>query len=202
MRPPLKPISHLSGLTALALLVCACTAGEQLPSLSPTLPAAPGGGAPTATPPPLLEPGAAVLIDGLQVSAGGFELTGEYTNRWGQVRRPPAGAQYLWAQVRVENTTGGVRRLPGAERFGVLYHSLELEASYGHRQDYPDYTALNSRLAPKAAAEGWLRFEIPAGAAFADLTFAFTPEGIQVSLEAPDRGPWSEHPVFLWRLTP
>jgi hypothetical protein len=92
--------------------------------------------------------------------------------------------------------------IPRTDNFGVLYHDTELKASYGHRQDYTDYTSLEALIFPGQTAEAWLRFETPESAEFSDLVFAYNPESNQVSLKPSSRGPWYEHPVYLWSLTP
>lgn len=158
----------------------------------------------TATiPPPTPAPtGQVVVYDGLEVTMERFELTQEYTNEYGLTQPPPQGSRYLWVHVTLKDTTEQVRSLPRTDRYSVLYHNTELKASYGHRQGYPDYTALEDKIYPGQPVDAWLRFEIPQAAEPGELVFAFNPESTQVSLNTPNRGEWFLHPVYLWNLTP
>jgi hypothetical protein len=122
----------------------------------------------------------------------------EYTTEFGTVRQPPRDGQYLWVQVALENLTEKVLSLPRVDRFGLLFHDQELEATYGHRQNFPDYTSQESSLYPDQSLEAWLRFEVSAEAQASDLLFAFSPESPLVSLDAPSQtDSWANHPVFL-----
>ena len=187
----------------LALLLLTACAGLPESEAVPTQTPAPQPTATfTAAPPTPAPVGQMVVYDGFEVSMKRFELTQEYTNEYGLPQPPPQGARFLWVQVRLENTTQQALSLPRPDRYSVLYHDVELKASYGHRQDYPDYTALDGKIYPGQPVEAWLRFEVPQGAEPGALVFAFNPESIQVSLNTPNRGEWALHPVYLWNLAP
>jgi hypothetical protein len=123
---------------------------------------------------------------------------------FGSSRVPPSGQKFLWVQVQLKNTGQVEVDIPLAEHFSILYAAVELKPTYGHRQNYKDYTAIGSALFPAQELDGWLRFDIPAAAQLSDLHFVFIPESSQIgtSYNSPNY-PYSEDkPTFVWNYTP
>jgi hypothetical protein len=149
-------------------------------------------------------PGNIITWQALQVSLESVEITDSFSTEFGAQRLPSPGQKFLWVQVQLENTATDQFNLPTPEHFSVLYAASEFKPTYGHRQGYADYTALNSPLFPGQFVEAWLRFDIPLTANLAAVQFVFLPESteIGVSPSAPSY-PWGgEHPLFVWNCAP
>jgi hypothetical protein len=167
---------------------------------------------PSATPQPALKdkvlptpvaPGQTIIYDDLQMELSGAEMTGSYLTEYGSKREPPADAKFLWIHILLKNTGQHEQDLPTPEHFSVLYGPTEFKPSYGHRQDYADYTALKPIVYQGQEVDAWLRFELPADAELKDLQFAFLPESFQISVAfSPSEYPWGDHPIYLWTCAP
>jgi hypothetical protein len=185
-----------SSLISLFLLV-GCTSSNTVVTL--TLPLTPTKVKIQPTP---AAPGDPATWQDLQVKLDSAEITSSFITEFGTRRVPSAGQKFLWVRVHLENVGENEIVLPAAEHFSALYADSELKPTYGHRQDYVDYTALSSPLFPGQSVDAWLRFDIPETAEFKDLLFVFMPESVQVGvLPSSSDYPWGgEHPVFGWTL--
>ncbi len=156
---------------------------------------------PSAIPPTLMVPGNQAVYDDFQVSMLGYELGSTYTTEYGSLREPPTGQQFVWIHVQVANQGQTMQNLPPSVHYSVLYQGLEVKSSYGHRQNFSDYTTLRAGLSARQTVDGWLRYVLPIAAQAGDISFAYLPDSIQVSFVSPGTAsPWAEHKIFLWRL--
>ena len=165
---------------------------SPFPTAAPTLPPAPAS------------PGDSIIWDSLRVTMDQLETTQDYLTDYGSTRVPPAGPQFLWVHVRIKNTGQADMDVPLAEHFSILYAAIELKPTYGHRQNYTDYTTLGPVIFPDQELEGWLRFDIPAAAERKDLRFVFIPESAEVgtSYDSPNY-PYAENkPTSVWTCAP
>jgi hypothetical protein len=145
-----------------------------------------------------------IIWDGLQVTMDKLEITQDYMTDYGSSRIPPTGQKFLWVHVRLENTGQIEMDVPISEHFSVLYAGTELKPSYGHRQGYADYTALNSVIFPNQELDSWLRFDIPTAAELKNLRFVFLPESAQVgaSYSSPNYPYAEDKPTYVWNCGP
>ena len=128
------------------------------------------------------------------------EITSGYLTEYDSRRDPTLGGKFLWIEVQLENSGPDEQVLPAPEHFSVLYGTSEFKPSYGHRKDYPDYTALKPGLFQGQAVNAWLRFDLPAAAELSELQFAFLPESVQINYSFPSNGyTWADHPMYFWR---
>lgn len=154
-------------------------------------------------PPTPLAPGSMVIHNDFRIVLLRAEISGEYVSQYGSVRQPAAGAKYLWVEVSLQNQGTRPIQTPGSDHYSVLFYSREIKPSYGHRQDYQEYTALDTTIYPGETLQAWLRFEIPETAQISDFRFAYMPDSVRVSLAAPETDtPWARHSLYLWNLTP
>ncbi len=191
---------------SLLTLTAACAAaGSPGPATaSITAPPAPTATLPLAqmTPTPL-EPGQPAIYAPLEVTVSQSEFSLEYVTEYGPSRVPPAGQKFLWVHVAVKNMGERASAVPAVEHFSALYARQEYKAAYGHRKDYPDYTALSSQIYPGQTLAAWLRFDLPQAAELADAWFVFLPESTQADFSfSSERYGWAVHPAYLWRLGP
>lgn len=148
-------------------------------------------------------PGKMIIYDQLQVVMSQAEITAGYLTEFGSRREPPAGKQFFWIRVKLKNTDQRERPLPETEHFSTLYGRIEFKPTYGHRNEYRDYTSLSRTIYQGQEVDAWLRFDIPASAKLADLWFVFLPESSRVSVSfSPAEYPWGDHPIYLWACTP
>lgn len=183
-------------------LVTACSTQSKTSSI-PVTPTA------TQTPPPAstltLLPTASslrdsVLWNNLQVAIDRLEITNEYTTDFGSLRTPPNGKKFFWVHVRLKNTNQVEMDTPVFEHYSILYAAVEVKPSYGYRQGYTEYTALNSTIFPDQELDGWLRFDIPDTAELKDLRFVFLPEssGVGTSFSSPNYPYSDDKPTYVW----
>jgi hypothetical protein len=182
------------------ILLSGCASNKQAATSTP-IPPTPT--ARTILPTPSTR-GDAVSWSNLQISMEQVELTDSFITEFGPQRIPSPGQRFLWVQVQVSNTGATEMDLPAAEHFSVLYAQSEFKPTYGHRQNYADYTALGSPLFPGQAIKAWLRFDLPEGATLNDLWFVFLPETAQVGVRpaSPNYPYASNHPTYVWRCAP
>lgn len=132
---------------------------------------------------------------------GGIEITQDYVTEYGSTRVPPDGQKFLWVHVLLKNAGQAETAVPGSEHFSILYAGTELKPTYGHRQDYADYTALGQVIFPDQELDGWLRFDIPVAAELKDLQFVFLPTSAEVGVSPSSPSyPYSENkPTYVWK---
>jgi hypothetical protein len=140
-----------------------------------------------------------IIYDDLQVAMSQAELTTGYITEFGSRREPPVGKQLLWIHIQLKNIGQHEQPLPATEHFSILYGSAEFKPTYGHRNEYTDYTTLSKTIYQGQEVDAWLRFDIPVAAELEELWFAFLPESSQVSVSfSPSDYPWGDHPIYLW----
>jgi hypothetical protein len=186
------------------LIMAACSStGESVTSV--TIPAPPQ---PTATQvrilPTAASPGDSVIWRDLQVTMDQIETTEDFITEFGSTRNPSPGMKFMWAQIRLKNVGQIEIEIPQIEHFSVLYAATEIKPTYGHRQEYKDYSTLVPILFPDQAADGWIRFDIPATAELKDMLCVFIPESAQIgtTFSSPNY-PYSEDkPTYVWKCEP
>jgi hypothetical protein len=106
--------------------------------------------------------------------------------------------------VQLENMKQIEMDVSLSEHYSILYSATEIKPTYGHRQGYADYTALNPVIFPNQKLDGWLRFDIPDTAELKDMRFVFLPESAQVGvLYSSPNYPYSEDkPAYVWNCWP
>jgi hypothetical protein len=132
------------------------------------------------------------------------EITDSFITEFGSERDPSAGDKFFWVHVKLKNVGNSEIKIPAPENFSALYVASEFKPTYGHRQGYADYIALDPTLFPEQEMDAWLRFDIPIAADLKSLWFVFLPESSAVGVlpSSPDY-PWGgEHPMFAWRCVP
>jgi hypothetical protein len=199
-------MKKISGIFTIGLiLLTACSSTGQT---SPTHPSVTPSPQPASTEikvlPTSSSPGNSILWDDLQVTLDRLEVTQEYVTDYGTTRIPPEGDNFLWVHLRLKNTGQVEMDVPLSEHFSVLYAATELKPSYGHRQGYAEYTALESTIFPNQDLDGWIRFDIPGTAKLKDLRFVFLPESSQVgsSYSSPNYPYADDKPTYVWNCTP
>ena len=151
--------------------------------------------------PTAIPPGQAIAYKNLQVTLLQAEINSEYKTEFGAMRKPTNGGVFLWVEIALENIGNGGGKLPAPEHFSLLYGTSEFKPGYAHRQDYSDYSTLNTNLYQGQKIQAWFRFEIPASADMQNVTFAYLPDSVEISYSFPENGyDWAKHPIFLWRL--
>jgi hypothetical protein len=144
-----------------------------------------------------------VIYGDLQVSMSQAEITNSYLTEYGSTREPPAGYQFLWIQIGLENIGQGALDLPAPEHFIVLNGATEFKSTYGHRKNYADYMTLTTALVAGQVVDAWLRFDIPTALELKDLWFAFLPDSSQISVGfSSSDSPWGDQPIYLWMCAP
>lgn len=153
------------------------------------------------TPPTPIAPGGDVMFDGLSVRMVKAEISDQYKTEYGTIREPSEGKKFLWVQLTLENVDTKDAKLPDLEHYSVLFGRTEFKPTYGHRDGYLDYAALNNIILPGTTREGWLRFDIPLEAETPGLQFAYLPESSKVTFfSSQSKGSYYDHPVYLWRI--
>jgi hypothetical protein len=186
------------GLLFLILFVGCAPAQKNTPAPAP-VPSPTMTPVPTALPTPSA-PGDSMMWNSLQVSLLQAEISGSYITDFGTQRKPTQSRNFLWVHIQLENTGQVNLKLPTVEHFSALYAATEFKPAYGHRQGYPDYTALGPTLFPGQKVDAWLRFDLPATAALKDVQFLFMPRSFQVGVSASSPTfPWGgQHPIYIW----
>jgi len=149
-------------------------------------------------------PGDSILWRDLQVNMDQIETSEEFITEFGSTRIPPAGMKFMWVHIQLTNAGQIEIDTPQLENFSVLYAGAELKPTYGYRQGYKDYSTLEPILFPNQEADGWIRFDIPAGAELNDLLCVFLPESFQIgtSFSSPNY-PYSDNkPTYVWKCSP
>ena len=192
------PIIFIQIILIAAFVLTACESQNPPTPTALVLPTATTAGI---TPTPI-RIGQAITYDGLQVSVESNEITGRYTTQFNTVREPPTGIKFLWVQVGLKNVTAALLAIPDTEHFSVLHERTEFKTSYGHRQNFLDYTTLPDKISPDQEIKSWLRFEIPAAIEPSSLWFAYLPRSSRVTFLPPGSPAWGDHPEYLWKLSP
>jgi len=106
----------------------------------------------------------------------------------------------MWVHIQLKNVGQIEINVPQLENFSVLYAATELKPTYGHRQDYKDYSTLEPILFPNQEADGWIRFDIPEHAELMEMLFVFIPESAQigVSYSSPNYPYANNKPTYVW----
>ena len=183
-------------------LLAACINENESPTATATPVPSPGA---TVTPlPTSASPKDSIVWEGLQVTMDQLEITNAYQTDYGSSRIPPDGQKFLWVHIRIANTGQIQMDIPVLENFSILYAAAELKPTYGHRQNYTDYSTLDSLLSPAQELDGWLRFDIPAAAELSDLRFVFLPTSAQVgtSYNSPTYPYADNKPTYVWNCAP
>lgn len=189
-------------LFSMFFLLAACVNENESPAAITTPVPSPSA---TDTPfPTPASPKDAIVWDGLQVTIDLLEITGEYQTDYGSSRIPPDGQKFLWVHIRIANNGPVQLDIPALEHFSILYAAAELKPTYGHRQNYTDYSTLGSQLSPAQELDGWLRFDIPTAAQLKELRFVFIPESAQVgaSYGSPNYPYAKDKPTYVWNCAP
>ena len=197
-------MKKISSTLAVGLLILtACATQTATPVLPATLPSPP-----TATTiraiPTFSSPGNSIVWDDLQVRMDRLEVTQDYVTDYGSSRVPPAGQKFLWVHIYLKNTAQTEIEVPLSEHYSILYAGTELKPSYGHRQGYSEYTALDPAIFPDQQLDGWIRFDIPEAAELRELRFVFLPESSQVgaSYDSPNYPYADDKPTYVWNCEP
>lgn len=192
-------LSSLSGI--LMVTACNSASGPVVPTPAPS--ATPQAALANKVLPTPISPSQTIIYDNFQVEMREAEITTSYPTEYGSSREPSAGQKFIWVHILIKNIGKGERNLPAPEHFSVLYDAAEYKPAYGHRKDHADYLALNPSMAEGQETDAWLRFDIPTTAELKDVTFAFLPESLQVSLgfSSSDYS-WADHPIYLWKCAP
>ena len=146
-------------------------------------------------------PGDSIIWRDLQVSMAQFEVTDDFITEFGSRRNPSPGMKFMWAHIQLKNVGQIEIEVPQIEHFSVLYAATEIKPTYGHRQEYTDYSKLGPVLFPDQEAEGWIRFDIPTTAELKDMLCVFIPESAQIgtTFSSPNY-PYSENkPTYVWK---
>ena len=187
------------GTLLIALIVTACSSNNittvtVVATITPPLTA-------TATilPTPA-SPRDSIIWDGLQVTMDRLEITQGFTNEYGASQIPPPGKKFLWVHILLKNTAPTGAEIPSDAHYSILYAALEIKPTYGHRQEYTDYTALGKTIFPNQVLDSWLRFDIPNTAELKDMRFVFIPESdaVGTSYTSPNYPYSLDKPTFVW----
>jgi hypothetical protein len=148
-------------------------------------------------------PGDSIVWRDMQVIMDQLEITDEFITEFGSRRIPSPGMKFMWAHIQLKNVGQIEIEVPQIEHFSVLYAATELKPTYGHRQEYKDYSTLGPILFPDQQADGWIRFDIPATAELRDMLCVFIPESAQIgtTFSSPNY-PYSEDkPTYVWKCS-
>jgi len=184
-------------------ILTACSSGDE--SVIPT--AVTARPQPTATQVRILptpaSPGDSIVWRDMQVIMDQLEITDEFITEFGSRRIPSPGKKFMWAHIQLKNVGQIEIEVPQIEHFSVLYAATELKPTYGHRQEYKDYSTLGPILFPDQQVDGWIRFDIPATAELRDMLCVFIPESVQIgtTFSSPNY-PYSEDkPTYVWKCS-
>jgi hypothetical protein len=202
LKPSMKKIFSIIAIGWVVLTACT-SAGQTSTPLATTPPPQPTATETKVLPTPSA-PRDSITWDNLQVTMDKLEVTQEYVTDYGSTRIPPEGDNFLWVHIQLKNTGRVGIDLPLSEHFSVLYAGTELKPSYGHRQEYPEYTALGPAIFPNQDLAGWIRFDIPITAELNELRFVFLPESSQVgvSFSSPNYPYADDKPTYVWNCAP
>ena len=192
----------VNNLIGLLILVACSSGGESATPISVTVPSQPTATKVKILPTPA-SPGDSIIWRDLQVTMDQLEITDEFITEFGSRRNPSPGKKFMWAHIKLKNVGQIEIEVPQIEHFSVLYAATELKPTYGHRQEYKDYSTLGSVLFPDQEADGWIRFDIPATAELKDLLCVFIPESAQIgtTFSSPNY-PYSEDkPTYVWKCS-
>jgi len=151
---------------------------------------------------PLL-PTEKIVYGDLEIAMDDHEILGEYTTEFSRIETPPEATKFVWVHITVKNIGTGAGKVPHFIRFDLFYDGTEIEAMYGHRQDFPDYADQNfsdDRIQPSQSREGWLRFIVPSSADSSDLLFAF--DGSSTAFVSGTPYVVEGQHAYFWKLTP
>lgn len=185
-------------LTLAVFLLAGCYGSPEppTPTLIPT--AIP---VPTAQLPTPLPFGSSIVNQEITVLVDKLEVSGPYTTDFNTRRDPPVGKKIAWVHIQIINPGESTLKTPGAEHFSILYGGNEIKSTYGHRQDYPEFTDLSANLFPGQALTGWLRFDIPTEATLENITLSFYPNNKHLpALTNGDASVWADQPIYIWVL--
>ena len=184
-------------------ILAACSAsGEPATPISVTAPPQPTATQVRILPTPAT-PGDSIIWRDMQVTMDQLEITDDFINKFGSRRNPSPGKKFMWAHIQLKNVGQIEIEVPQIEHFSVLYAATELKPTYGHRQEYIDYSTLGPVLFPDQEADGWIRFDIPATAELKDMLCVFIPESAQIgtTFSSPNY-PYSEDkPTYVWKCS-
>ena len=149
-------------------------------------------------------PGDSITWRDLQVSMDQIETTEDFITEFGSTRSPSAGTKFMWVHIQLKNVGQIEIEIPQIEHFSVLYAATELKPTYGHRQDYKDYSTVEPILFPNQESDGWIRFDIPSTAELKDLLCVFIPESAQIgtSFSSPNYPYAEDKPTYVWKCAP
>lgn len=198
-----KPLSVVIKIWIGLLILTACSSsGESVTPVTATVPPQPTATQVKVLPTPA-SPGDAIIWRDMQVTIDQLEVTDDFINEFGSRRFPSAGMKLMWAHIQLKNVGQIEIEVPQIEHFSVLYAATELKPTYGHRQEYTDYSTLEPILFPDQEADGWIRFDIPATAELKDMLCVFIPESAQIgtTFSSPNY-PYSEDkPTYVWKCS-
>ena len=192
-------IPSINLIVLLILTACSST-GEAVTPVAITLHPQPTATEVKILPTPA-SPGDSIIWRDMQVTMDQFEITDEFITEFGSTRNPSPGKKFMWARIQLKNVGQVEVEVPQIEHFSVLYAATELKPTYGHRQQYKDYSTLGPILFPDQEADGWIRFDIPATAELKDMLCVFIPESAQIgtTFSSPNY-PYSEtKPTYVWK---
>jgi len=199
-----KLLSALLKIWVGLLILTACSSSGE--SVTPT--AVTVRPQPTATEVRILptpaSPGDAIIWRDIQVTMDQLEITDDFITEFGSTRKPSPGKKFMWAHIQLKNVGQIEIEVPQIEHFSVLYAATELKPTYGHRQEYSDYSRLGPILFPDQQADGWIRFDIPATAELKDMLCVFIPESAQIgtSFSSPNYPYADNKPTYVWKCEP
>jgi uncharacterized protein DUF4352 len=151
---------------------------------------------------PLL-PTEKIVYGDLEIAMDAYETSGEYATEFSRIESPPEATKFVWVHITVKNIGIGAEKIPHFSQFSLFYEATQIEAMYGHRQDFPDYANQNfsdDRIQPAQIREGWLRFIVPSSADSSDLLFAFN-ESSTAFMSGTPYVVEGQH-AYFWKLTP
>jgi len=193
----------LSNLIGLLIMAACSSTGESVTPVTITMNPQPTATAVRILPTPA-SPGDSIVWRDLQVTMDEIEITEDFITDFGSTRSPSPGMKFMWAHNQLKNVRQIEIEIPQIEHFSVLYAATELKPTYGHRQEYTDFSTLGPMLFPNQEADGWIRFDIPAAAELKDMLCVFIPESAQIgtTFSSPNY-PYSEDkPTYVWKCAP
>ena len=202
---PMLPMKKTPGILLIGLFILTACSSKGEPVTPVTVTTSPQ---PTATQVRILptpaSPGDSIIWRDLQVTMDQIETTEDFLTEYGSTRSPSPGMKFMWANIRLKNVGQIEIEVPQIEHFSVLYAATELKPTYGHRQEYKDYSTLGPILFPDQEVDGWIRFDIPASAELKDMLCVFIPESAQIgtTFSSPNY-PYAENkPTYVWKCEP
>src|SRR5687768_13223889 len=89
-------------------------------------------------------PGDSIVWRDLQVTIDQLEITDDFITEFGSTRNPSPGMKFMWAHIQLKNVGQIEIGIPQIEHSSVLYAATELKPTYGHLQEYTDYSTLGT----------------------------------------------------------